>query len=228
MMTFPSNIQKLGIEALKEKAAQTAYFLIKTFNIDSSKVSEIVNKATYECYNENTDFQLRLLRAFKGLEMLNNSLEEEYKKRLIYFIFNFFAYKDEKGEIDEVENMTLMSYAQRLEITDFLEHLLQEYANNSEEESDDDLNNIEDLIGKGYFTIKPSTRVQLIIDIFENKYDQNIAVYTLKKNIAGPERRIRALTSESLKGGVTVNLHENIDETIEEIKLKTGLTIKVI
>lgn len=74
-------------------------------------------------------------------------------------------------------------------------------------------------------TIKPSTKVQEIIDFFAEAYpdEARIGILTLKGNPAGSDRRLRALTEKDLTGGIEIELKKDIEESLELIRKKLGV-----
>lgn len=85
-------------------------------------------------------------------------------------------------------------------------------------------------------TLKPSTRVHELVEFIKSNLDQysdvtqldRINVRTLKGNIAGDDRRLRALTETDLSTGIEISIENTLEATIEKIEDSCGIKINFI
>lgn len=77
----------------------------------------------------------------------------------------------------------------------------------------------------GYIGIKPSTTVQELIELIKKEFDEfvEINVLTMKGNVAGEDRRLRALTKNDLSGGIKIKVKKNLNETLNNFSQLTGI-----
>ncbi len=85
-------------------------------------------------------------------------------------------------------------------------------------------------------TLKPSTRVNELVDFIKSNIEHysdvtkldKINICTLKGNIAGDDRRLRALTEMDLSNGIEISIENSIEATLDKIETICGIKINYI
>lgn len=212
MMAYPSNLHLGFEEGMKEKAVQIASFLSELYELDLMVVTQILISSFN---NVSVNGDTLQAASEKILEVLKIELDEEEKFKILDYLLFFIAKEDGEGEIDEIEGNAIIEYANKLNCVQFIDNINKQL-NDETEEIEESLNVI---------FIKPSTRVSYILSMLEKKYQKEFYISTLKDNRAGLDRKARALTVKNIKGGVSIEMSEDLQETLDRIFEKSGISV---